>query len=709
MSAITFGSLWHISSGQQNAMQTALLVEHLRAQPHAVSTLPLPASGSPAAQQLAASTARLDTVLSLLRDGGSVSTRGANISGETNADLFLPAASAELAARLNTVRDAVRPYKTAVGTLTAAQSGQQPDEEPLRGAAARLDKELAATSALLQSQAMSDAAMLPVAGGICLLVSALLMVLSYFWLRSTLLRPLTTLRNYLHHIACEEQKDMVCDEQDIGTNVTYSPELQMLRDDMTTLVRTLREKILAADTSESEAHARAEETASALKNAEKEHAAIQKLYETMSAVANRAQGVSQRVFASVEELSHQIEIVNHGVDVQRDRMTETATAMEEMNSTVLEVARNATSAAQSASSSRENAVTGAAGVRDAVTSIENIRGRILALKESMGQLGRQADSISQIMTTISDIADQTNLLALNAAIEAARAGDAGRGFAVVADEVRKLAEKTMHATRDVGEAVQRIQTHAHENVQAVEQAAQDIESSTQSAAHSGEFMDNIVQIVEETAMQVSSIAAASDQQSAASEQINRAVLEVTKVASDTAEGMTVSARALVEISSLVEELDTVIQSLASGKATGVNAAAGEELFTWTDDLALGIPSIDAQHKRLVELINMLHTAMKQRSGKDALVRVVEELKKYTVTHFKYEEDLFDKHHYPETKGHVVQHEKFVETVLDFEEGLRSGKVTVTMDVMRFLKDWLMKHINGTDRLYSHFLQERGVR
>ena len=64
-----------------------------------------------------------------------------------------------------------------------------------------------------------------------------------------------------------------------------------------------------------------------------------------------------------------------------------------------------------------------------------------------------AEGIGRIMNVISDIADQTNLLALNAAIEAARAGDAGRGFAVVADEVRKLAEKTMTATKEVGDAI----------------------------------------------------------------------------------------------------------------------------------------------------------------------------------------------------------------------------------------------------------------
>ncbi len=149
-------------------------------------------------------------------------------------------------------------------------------------------------------------------------------------------------------------------------------------------------------------------------------------------------------------------------------MTETATAMEEMNATVLEVAHNASNAAESAARARENAQVGAEGVRQAVTSIDAIKDQILDLNESMGELGSQAEGIGQIMNVVTDIADQTNLLALNAAIEAARAGEAGRGFAVVADEVRKLAEKTMQATKEVGDAVSTIQSQARSNITAVE-------------------------------------------------------------------------------------------------------------------------------------------------------------------------------------------------------------------------------------------------
>ena len=117
--------------------------------------------------------------------------------------------------------------------------------------------------------------------------------------------------------------------------------------------------------------------------------------------------------------------------------------MEQMNATVLEVARNATQSAATSGQAQSKANEGASVVTQVIHGIGEVESTAISLKDQMTVLGKQSESIGQILNVISDIADQTNLLALNAAIEAARAGDAGRGFAVVADEVRKLAEKTM--------------------------------------------------------------------------------------------------------------------------------------------------------------------------------------------------------------------------------------------------------------------------
>jgi len=88
---------------------------------------------------------------------------------------------------------------------------------------------------------------------------------------------------------------------------------------------------------------------------------------------------------------------------------------------------------------------------------------------------------------------------------------------------------------------------------------------------------------------------------------------------------------------------------------------------------------------------------------------VERLKEYTVKHFGQEEEYFDRYGYSETKAHKEIHAKLVRQVLDFEAALKSGKAKVTMEIMRFLKDWLVQHIMGTDKKYSTFLHGKGLR
>jgi len=155
-------------------------------------------------------------------------------------------------------------------------------------------------------------------------------------------------------------------------------------------------------------------------------------------------------------------------------------------------------------------------------------------------------------------------------------------------------------------------------------------------------MDEIVSIVQQTALEVASIATASEEQSATSEEINRSVAEVNQVARQTAESVENSTRVVVEISGLAEELDSIIQAMASGKLTGVTAS--DQLMTWTDDLSVGIRLIDEQHKVLLGLINELHAGMRARKSDAVLVGVVERLKD-TCDSIRQEEGKFDRYGY----------------------------------------------------------------
>ena len=339
-------------------------------------------------------------------------------------------------------------------------------------------------------------------------------------------------------------------------------EIGVLSKALGSMVETLVGKMREAEEQTALALEESRRAVKATEEAEQAKArAEQAKTEGMNQAAGQIEAVVERLTASSEELASQVEEASRGADIQRDRTSETATAMEQMNATVLEVAQNASRAADGADKAKQQAQVGAEVVQQVVASVSRVREQALSLKDDMGRLGQQAEAIGKIMTVIEDIADQTNLLALNAAIEAARAGEAGRGFAVVADEVRKLAEKTMSATKEVGQAIGAIQEGTRRNMRGMEQAAGAVEESTTLADRSGKALQEIVQLVEKATDQVRSIAAAAEEQSSASEQINRSVEEINRISSDTSTVMLQSSQAIVELAKQAQDLQNLVFTL----------------------------------------------------------------------------------------------------------------------------------------------------
>lgn len=282
----------------------------------------------------------------------------------------------------------------------------------------------------------------------------------------------------------------------------------------------------------------------------------------MLQVAKEASDISDRVAAAAEELAAQVEEISRGAEVQRSRVESTASAMTEMNATVLEVARNAAQASEQSDNTRNKAKEGAHLVNQVVNAINDINKVGNTLHTNMQELGQQAESIGGVMNVISDIADQTNLLALNAAIEAARAGEAGRGFAVVADEVRKLAEKTMAATQEVGANISSIQHSARVNIDEVDTAVKSVGEATSLANSSGRALGEIVNLASANSAIVASIATAAEEQSATSEEINSAIDEVNRITGETTDGMVQSSEAVQELSRMAQELRRVMENLS---------------------------------------------------------------------------------------------------------------------------------------------------
>ena len=356
-------------------------------------------------------------------------------------------------------------------------------------------------------------------------------------------------------------KDISNGSLDAEMTLQRTDDFGTLATSLNTMLTELKRKISFA---EEKSQLAEHEVAKATRAAQEAHEARQKVEENRNRLietVHRLENVAGVVASATEQLSTRVDQASHGADEQSGRVRETATAMEQMNATVLEVAKNSQQAASASSHTRGQAQEGASIVNNAVKGIEGVRTQSLAIREDMAVLGKQADGIGQVMGIIADIADQTNLLALNAAIEAARAGDAGRGFAVVADEVRKLAEKTMTATRDVGRAVCEIQEGTRKNISSVETVVAAIESAASLSINSGESLKRILEFVDQVNDQVQSIATASEEQSATSEEINRSVEQIATISAETAQAMEHAAKSLTDLMQQTTELHGLIQDM----------------------------------------------------------------------------------------------------------------------------------------------------
>ncbi len=327
------------------------------------------------------------------------------------------------------------------------------------------------------------------------------------------------------------------------------------------MVNALKQNIENAQRESENAKEQSAKAQEAMEQAEAASTEAQSKTQAMLVAADKLEAVGNVVSSASSELSAQIEQSDRGAAESAQRLSEAATAMNEMNATVQEVAKNAGSASSASAETKQKAQAGAQVVEKAVHSIGQVHQMSLELKGDMVQLNEHAQDITRIMNVISDIADQTNLLALNAAIEAARAGEAGRGFAVVADEVRKLAEKTMASTNDVGNAIKAIQESTAKSMTGVDNAVERIGEATELAGQSGTALQEILATVEATADQVNAIATASEEQSAASEENNQSIVQVNDMARHSAEAMAEAAKAVSDLAAQAQGLTDLIQEL----------------------------------------------------------------------------------------------------------------------------------------------------
>ncbi len=418
-----------------------------------------------------------------------------------------------------------------------------------------------------------------------------------------------------------------------------------------------------------------------------------------------------RLIADFQSASEQIDMgssqVSEAAQQLSDGAAQSAAAVEQISSSMNQIGSQTSASADNARQANQLALT-------AQKAADNGSERMSDMIQAMGQINEAGQNIGKIIKVIDEIAFQTNLLALNAAVEAARAGQHGKGFAVVAEEVRNLAARSAKAAAETAELIQG----------SVEKTG----NGTRIAESTADALEEIVASIAKVTNLISEIAAASSEQAQGISQVNQGLQQIDQVIQQNTANAEESAATSEELSSQAAELRSQLSLFQlktagnhplrpaqnqppqrplpspsgsgqwGGPQTEPRTASGHrDLLQWSDRLSTGVPLMDKQHQYLVELINRLFTCMRDGGDRMLTAGIVDELVNYTVTHFRAEEDVMKKHNYPDFEAHKKVHENFIEQVGAYAEKLKSGARLAPADVYRFLKNWLVEHIEHQDR------------
>ena len=133
------------------------------------------------------------------------------------------------------------------------------------------------------------------------------------------------------------------------------------------------------------------------------------------------------------------------------------------------------------------------------------------------------------------------------------------------------------------------------------------------------------------------------------------------------------------------------------------------LINWESSFSVNIAEIDNQHQKLIGYINDLNDAMKVGKGKEIILPILNQLISYTDTHFKFEEQYFDKFGYANAAEHKAHHANLVKQVIAFRDDFQNGKLGLTVELLNFLVTWLKNHILVEDKKYTACFNSNGLK
>jgi len=290
----------------------------------------------------------------------------------------------------------------------------------------------------------------------------------------------------------------------------------------------------------------------------------------------------QETSVTIEQMASSIEQVARNAEALGTASTRTNQTVSEMAQAVSDVAKTAEEADRISQRAKDDAQTGDEAVGRTIEGIRTIADTMENTARVITGLGKRSQEIGKILEVIEEIADQTNLLALNAAIEAARAGEAGRGFAVVADEVRKLAERSVEATKEIGEVIRQVQQETQGAVETAKDGASAAKEGITLADKAGLALRRIMESVTRSSQLMAQIASSTSRQSTASSDVLRTVNEMSAASNQVATAVREQAAGSKQIRAAIENINKLSSQVAY--STKEQAAGGRQVRTAVENM-----------------------------------------------------------------------------------------------------------------------------
>lgn len=443
-------------------------------------------------------------------------------------------------------------------------------------------------------------------------------------------------------------------------------------------------------------------------NMEKTSKNMQKKANAVANATNEMTDNMHSVSAAAEELSANMATVSDNASQSTDDINSVAAATEEMTATISEIASNADKA--------KNVV-------------ESAVGSVKLATEKIMELNEKTKEISHVTSSIAGISEQTKLLALNATIEAARAGDAGVRFAVVAQEVKALAVETNKATAEIRQKVNDMLEAAsatQNEINQINKVMSDVNTIVASIATSVDMQSDttheIASSINSAAQRISQVTNAVIEANFAVQEVAKNISQAANHAYDVSESINQVSNDSVmlkdnathlyvgamEVHSRGSDVQRLVQMFKLPESIKKVKSSQKVLFKFSEPFSVEVKELDNQHIGIFDYINKIHASFKQGKSHGEIAKIVSDLYKYTENHFREEEKLMRKVNYKDLDKQLIAHTNLLKRVSDTINAFKSNQDVNMIEVMVFLKDWLVGHIMGMDKKYSPYMHDHNI-